>query len=497
MTINATWTQVSGASNITQIAVPRGRAALWGLAGNQQGANVYVLTGPTGQWELVTPGLHLTSIAVHGDFVWGVDATSAGTPPNYLSNIWMFMDGQWIQPIGGCLTAIAFAADGDIWGCNAIQPRTDACNTYRYVGGDWVGVAGQYLTDVAVGTDGFVWGVDTSLNPDVYQYTGTLGSPWEVQSTGQTFLQQIDIGVDNSAWGVDGSNNLYVLVEGQGFQQVSGSAVWVAASDVNNVYRVDTDGSLWRTGFPQLTLSLSVDDALVYEATYDAPTPSGQALGGAERALPSGPGVALEVTDERWIDPGLEKGQAQLREELRGPAATPVGDVTTAEAIEIAKFAWQILKDGQPTWTGPHHTQSSVLSPQSSNWLLYGHAVPGATPTVTAQWKNGFGWVVGRAGLRLAGTYHATALSEFVSPGYYLPDVHFDFSESRASWGFHLGGDAQISSVSNLGGNTVADPVNPSVTLIATLQISSFLCHASKTFYFTATGRSGFVLGPS
>ena len=101
---------------------------------------------------------------------------------------------------------------------------------------------------------------------------------------------------------------------------------------------------------------------------------------------------------------------------------------------------------------------------------------------------------VGSIRMRLAGTYHAAPAGFGITPGYYIPDMHFLFEEVKAVWGFSLDGEAHISNISNTGGTTLDDPVNPMVTLSAGIRISSWIATASKTYYFTATGATGFAI---
>jgi hypothetical protein len=483
--ISANWTNLTTTPALTAVWVPPGGGTPWGIT-NEPDDNAYYYAGATEGWQLA-PGAHLTDMALaeNGDngMIWGIDGDNTAT-----NNIYTYLDGSWQQPVAGILTSIAVSLGGEVWGVNKTVAYHDgAVNVYRYLGGAnaWMYIPG-YLTDIALGTDGTVWGLNEGT---IYKYDGELGQPWQTYTTGSPpSLTQIAVGGDNSVWGIDAGYNIWVLVEETGFEQVVGSAISISAGNVNNVWVVTPEGGVDMTSFPDVSLAVEIDDRPVYHARYTAP--------GAARAAIPGVRVPLQLAAEEWLDERFRSSQecARQRAGKRSPI-TSLGGVETA--VEIAKLAWEIFKEGKPTWGGAHRTQSSMLNPSDSDWTHYVHAVRGRSETVTAKWKSFFGFTTATVKMQLAGTYHAAPQASGIMPGYYIPDIHFEFKETEVMWSYDLEGDAQISNVSNEGGTTIDDPVNPSATVAATLQLSGWLSSASKTFYFTATGESGFAVASS
>ena len=460
-------------------------SGFWGVCGNQSGDNVYRCDGA--QWEAV-PGVHLTAVAATaGGRVWGVDGTNTSA-----NNIYTYVESQWVQPLPGILTDICVTPDGVIWGVNGSQPRSSGSNVYKFSGGLWIGVPG-YLTSVRATDGGHLWGLDSSIasGSNLFQYVGPVpDGPWQVYSTGTPVaLTTLALGADHSLWGTDAANQIWGLVEDQGWQQVQGTAIAVAAGDFSSVVIVEPNGAACIGSFAdQGELEVLIDDVLVLRERYTS-TVAGQATAWPRR-------TEMVCASSEWLDPEMERRQQAARDAFAAAStadhAGTVGDV--AGAIEVAKEIWEFLKDNKATWSGSHHVGTSVLNSADPNYLNYTHAKQGKTPTICYKYKNPFGITMGHVEMQLGGSYAARSQNAAVTPGFYIPDIHFEFSKIDVKWGVDASGEAVVTNLANNGGSTTQDPANPYCLVVATVCFATILRQRHRTFYFSAAGVEGFKL---
>lgn len=83
--------------------------------------------------------------------------------------------------------------------------------------------------------------------------------------------------------------------------------------------------------------------------------------------------------------------------------------------------------------------------------------------------------------------------SAAVSPGYYIPDIHFEFTTTEQAWGWSVDGSVLITSITNIGGTTTSDPVNPSLSVNVSLRLASRLVSSTDSYIFPITGKDGFA----
>lgn len=169
--------------------------------------------------------------------------------------------------------------------------------------------------------------------------------------------------------------------------------------------------------------------------------------------------------------------------ELAANSKTGDDDKKTS-GLDVAKFAWDVIKDGKPK-TDIQGAFTSVLAEGDKNPLNYGYAVNDQTMNVSFTLENLFGMSLVDANYRGECTYGALHPSY---GGHFLPNVHFKVNKSYAMWSWNLDVSAQVSNVSNIGG--FAEP-NPQIDMDVTLKAGSLLQNFTRTTTFRAVGIGG------
>lgn len=500
-TIDATWTTLSsqpgGSPHIAQLSYSDD-GILWAVdptvpfQGSAQ--NLYIYDGAA--WRLLNA--YVTAIAEDRiGLAWGVNGEQI---TSVACNIYVFYRSaaspQWAAGIVGLLTSIAIGANSDVWGVNGKRLGQD--NVYRYIGGSntWAVIPSSALklTQIAAGgptpggapgVQSSVWAISTaaSTGDNVYRYVGGDSAVWALVPG--VHLTQISVAADGSVVGIDASGAIWAFnFVGASWVRVSGNATAVAAGSDGLIWAI-SGGVVKYAVLSEVRSSIEVDGHIVQIGVY-GPRDATQLQGGSLSLAP------LQLLREPWTDDSYRAQQQANPPDEEHQRAPILGD-TVSSVLEVSKFVWDILKDGRPTYSGPHVVQSSVLNPSDTNWIDYQSAVPGKSAPVTFRRKNAFGVTRVEFTMRLGGTYNARPGLANITPGYYIPEIHFEFSKTDQGWGVTVNGSAIITAVSNLGSNTTANPVNPYVTIIASLQASTILQSVSETFTFTATGKTGFV----
>lgn len=173
------------------------------------------------------------------------------------------------------------------------------------------------------------------------------------------------------------------------------------------------------------------------------------------------------------------------------PLANPVTDAAkvAVEAgklgLEVAKFAWVIIKDARPVTTA-EGAYTSILSAKDKNYENYGYSVNGTSAVVDYFGKSLFGNTLFQAKFRIDGYYNAANSS---IPGYWMPSVAFKVDESFAGITWNLNAGAAITSAANL-----ASPVapEPEIQIVANVQVNGWFQSYTDSFTFYANGRTGF-----
>ncbi len=153
-----------------------------------------------------------------------------------------------------------------------------------------------------------------------------------------------------------------------------------------------------------MTLSEGDDQATVYQAEYlveQAPE-----VADAETQL------RVKLLSENWRSPRDQAFHEPPSEPLRGGVK---------DGLEVAKFAWDIIKDNKPKARGPG-TMTSVLI-AGSNSLDYVGAKEAQSQKMILSVKDAM-WPHPeyiRVEFRLEGTYRATPAKPDLPNGHYLP----------------------------------------------------------------------------
>jgi hypothetical protein len=153
--------------------------------------------------------------------------------------------------------------------------------------------------------------------------------------------------------------------------------------------------------------------------------------------------------------------------------------------LDVAKFAWDIIKDGRPVAEATGAV-TRVLSSADDHWENYGNARRGETKVITWEGKNVFRMTLYKAVFRLGGYYGAT------NPGFggkWLPSVAFTVDEAYAGWTWRINAGASILHAVNTG---PADAPIPQIDVEAKLRTNSWFQAETKTFMFLANGDTGF-----
>jgi hypothetical protein len=153
-------------------------------------------------------------------------------------------------------------------------------------------------------------------------------------------------------------------------------------------------------------------------------------------------------------------------------------------ALDVAKFAWSIIKDNRPQIVA-QGAFTNVLNGKDTNWLDYQYALNSKGRELRWRGRNLFGMTLYEARFNCEATYAAT---HPVYGGQYLPNIHFNIVKAYAGWPWSLNASAQVSNVSNLAS---ADNPNPQIDIVANLQAKWVFQNIYQSFSFRATGAEG------
>lgn len=153
--------------------------------------------------------------------------------------------------------------------------------------------------------------------------------------------------------------------------------------------------------------------------------------------------------------------------------------------LDVAKFAWEIIKDGRPT-TSAEGAYTSVLSVKDKSYENYEYAKNGSSAVVQQRISNIFDMTLTNAKFKIDGYYGSTSPS---FGGHWMPSIAFKVDEAFPAWTWNLNASAAITSAANLG--SAAAP-EPEVQIVATIQANGLFQSFTDTYTFLANGRTGF-----
>jgi hypothetical protein len=250
-----------------------------------------------------------------------------------------------------------------------------------------------------------------------------------------------------------------------------------------------TDDKIPKAGVEMVEEVLDGEGKVLYRAIHEVVEAPGEA---SLRAAP-GAGLKTVMKKEEWFDDSFkalqqeaeDQGSQSLRAEKKegGGGGDPV-----KTALEVAKFAWEFIKDNKPV-VDLETASTSVLA-EGTKGLSYHSARQGTSGTY--QWRA-YNWPVQEwtawdIKVELAGTYQAQP-PQGVTPGNYLPSVYFNVPECFVGWPHSASASAKVTNPSNIGG---PNDVNAMCEVLALLNASNVTENFSKTFKFKAVGTSGF-----
>lgn len=185
------------------------------------------------------------------------------------------------------------------------------------------------------------------------------------------------------------------------------------------------------------------------------------------------------------------QGKTAKAASMAHPLADPVTDgaKVAVEAgklgLDVAKFAWEIIKDARPV-TKADGAYTSILSAKDKNYENYGYSVNGTSAVVDYEGQNLFTMTLFHAKFRIDGYYNATNPSV---PGNWMPSVAFKVDESFAALTWNLNAGAAITSAANLASSAAPEP---EIQIVANVQANGWFQSFTDSFTFYANGRTGF-----
>ena len=154
-------------------------------------------------------------------------------------------------------------------------------------------------------------------------------------------------------------------------------------------------------------------------------------------------------------------------------------------AIEVAKLAWDVIKNNRPE-TVATGAFTSVYASGNSNWDNYDQAKSGASQAVTIKSKNLFKMTLTEVRFALAGYYGAKHSS---IGGHWLPLVNLDVQHVYAILTWKVNAKASVTLPVNMG--TVAAP-NPEMPVFMQISESGLFQNDTVNYEFRANGKDGF-----
>lgn len=195
---------------------------------------------------------------------------------------------------------------------------------------------------------------------------------------------------------------------------------------------------------------------------------------------------ATQLVSEKINDDFKAEREAVELEKKR----TVLGAGKAEAAIEVAKLAWDVLKDTRPQSVAKG-AFTSVLDRNEMDPLRYPNAKNFKSKVYAIKFKNAFGGVVAGVGLRCVGTYKAQKPpGSDVPEGDYLPQVAFDVIKAEAAATTKINAVASVTSPANVG---TADRVNPQIFVKVDIVYSGWLKSETANFSLTIQGSRGVV----
>jgi hypothetical protein len=245
---------------------------------------------------------------------------------------------------------------------------------------------------------------------------------------------------------------------------------------------------------------LDGEGKVLYRATHEvvaAPARAAKRTPGA--AGPSSASAEFKAvrTEEEYFDDAFRRLQEETTPVMKAQPSTTAakkdkdkggGGDPVKTALEVAKFAWEFIKDNKPV-VNVDRASTSVLA-KGTEGLDYSNAKLGSSGVY--QWRA-WNWPFEKSTawdirVELAGSYGAKPPAG-VAPGTYLPSVYFNVPTCEVNWPHSASASAQVMNPSNIGSS---DNVNPTCDVLANLNASNVLENRTKTFKFRAIGRTGF-----
>ena len=193
----------------------------------------------------------------------------------------------------------------------------------------------------------------------------------------------------------------------------------------------------------------------------------------------------FEVESEEFADSKFKAIQQEALNQGANPKAA-----TEASGLDIAKFAWEIIKDTKPT-TVATGAFTSVLDSQDKDPLHYPYAKDYESKIYHLRYHNIFNMTLAEAKFRVMGTNRAQKPPDSEVPnGNYLPQVCFNFTQCQAAWTWGLNGSANVTGAANVGG---PDDINPQILVNAMINSSSILQSFNDSYTFKIQGAKGVI----
>ena len=214
----------------------------------------------------------------------------------------------------------------------------------------------------------------------------------------------------------------------------------------------------------RLTLSREDQNEPIYTADYEFESPK-----------------KAKLLGERWRDA-----------ETRAFNLAPTGELVRGakEGLEVAKFAWDFIKDNKPV-TAAAGASTSVLAAGTTG-LDYTNAKSSQTPTFEIKVNDtlipSINYITAK--FRLEGTYGATPRDKKIPQGQYLPSIYLNVTQCWAVWPTYISASAEVTPPSDVG---TKDNVRAQTRLYAKFNFGWIGSSNNASCGFIADGANGML----
>ena len=232
-----------------------------------------------------------------------------------------------------------------------------------------------------------------------------------------------------------------------------------------------------------LTNNVTGDVVLKEEHEVVAATPAKGPSRGAQPAQ-----IETRLVSQQWLDPELEQlnktGAHKPAPATRGAG----GSVEAAKiGLDIAKFAWEVVKDNKAVADAKATTTSVLYKGTSGMDYQSAKATKASSYTLSVHDSLIKSWELIHADIACEGTFGATPRTDGIPDGQYLPAINVYSPKASADFPCQVSVSAKVSDVSNMG----TGKIDPMVTILCAVDFGWIAQRRQVIVKFTARGSQG------